>query len=95
MPKLTQAYLTWKYKLSDRTSADLSGPCGENEYDFDIEVIDLHTFSSSIHIQCTEDMKTPEALVLSGYLGTSPVSLTLALLIQSIIQCRGLHKGFV
>ena len=73
--------------------------------DYTVEVFDLRTLHTSVTIPRLSDMSsTAKALVLAGYLGTTPVMPTLANLpgysrvtpgypdVQSIIQCRVVHQ---
>ncbi|KAG6865109.1 hypothetical protein C0993_008272 [Termitomyces sp. T159_Od127] len=53
-------------------------------YDFTINVVDIYTLNTSTTIHRTEDSLTATALVLQGYLGTTPEQPTLALSLRTL-----------
>jgi hypothetical protein len=60
-------------------------------YDFTIDCVDLYTLSTSIHVPRTASMTAAEALVIQGYLVTSPVDPTLAISLKTLELYRRLH----
>jgi len=62
-------------------------------YDFTIDCVDLYTLSTSIHVPRTASMTAAEALMIQGYLVTSPVDPTLAISVKTLelfrrLRCR-------
>jgi hypothetical protein len=62
-------------------------------YDFTIDCVDLYTLSTSIHVPRTASMTAAEALMVQGYLVTSPVDPTLAISLKTLelfrrLRCR-------
>jgi hypothetical protein len=62
-------------------------------YDFSIECVDLYSLTTSIDVPRTSSMTAVEALMLQGYLGTSPLDPTLAISIKTLelfrkLRCR-------
>ncbi|KAG6876186.1 hypothetical protein C0992_000548 [Termitomyces sp. T32_za158] len=86
MEALADAYLAWKYAkdhaapilASDSASIDVPS------YDFTIDVIDIYNLDISATIHRTEDCKTATALVLHGYLGTTPEQPSFAMSLRTL-----------
>jgi len=62
-------------------------------YDFTMDCVDLYTLSTSINVPCTASVTVPEALMIQGYLATSPVDPTFAISIKTLelfrrLRCR-------
>ena len=62
-------------------------------YNFTIDCVDLYTLSTSIHVPHTASMTAAEALMIQGYLVTSPVDSTLAISLKTLelfrrLRCR-------
>ena len=62
-------------------------------YNFTIDCVDLYTLSTSIHVPRTASMTAAEALMIQGYLVTSPVDSTLAISLKTLelfrrLRCR-------
>ncbi|KAL6300787.1 hypothetical protein BKA93DRAFT_819255 [Sparassis latifolia] len=92
IPDLVEAYIAWCYPLAQPPDAH-APPL---PYNFDINVIDFHSLASSVTISHTEDSKSiAQALVLNGYLGTTPLSPSLAISFKTleILWCLRLFKA--
>ena len=98
LPSLTQAYLRWKYPQvasspgTPTTCQDEGLSTEPISYDFDITTIDLYTLASSMYIPRTASMTAPEALMLQGYMATSPISPSLAISIKTLELFRILRS---
>jgi hypothetical protein len=80
--EITATYLGWKYP-----SADDSNPSSHHasEYSFDIDVIDIYTLHTSLHVCRPADSKSPAIdLVRHGYLPAVPNSPTLAVSLKTL-----------
>ncbi|KAG1874961.1 hypothetical protein F4604DRAFT_1680819 [Suillus subluteus] len=82
---LTSGYLKWKY----------SPPPEDSEacpYDFSINVINIYTLVTTANIRSAATVETAaEALVLSGYLGATPHSPTIAISLSTLKLYRRLR----
>ena len=96
---LTEAFLQWKYPTStlapDPPTASCDTPAIDVDpiYDFTIDCVDLYTLSTSIHVPRTSSMTAAEALMIQGYIVTSPVDPTLAISVKTLelfrrLRCR-------
>ncbi|KAJ3717729.1 hypothetical protein C8R42DRAFT_610832 [Lentinula raphanica] len=76
--KLTDAYISWKYKLTS--------PDNDNNEDsgFEINVVNIYTLQDTEHIKRGEDTNAAVALVCAGYLGTAPEQPSLAISLQTL-----------
>ena len=98
LPSLTQAYLRWKYPHvvsspgTPTTCQDEGLSTDPISYDFNITTIDLYTLASSMYIPRTASMTAPEALMLQGYVATSPISPSLAISIKTLELFRILRS---
>jgi hypothetical protein len=98
LPLLTQAYLRWKYPHvvsspgTPTTCQDDSLSTDPISYDFNITTIDLYTLASSMYIPRAASMTAPEALMLQGYMATSPISPSLAISIKTLELFRILRS---
>ncbi|KAH9931189.1 hypothetical protein B0H21DRAFT_699872 [Amylocystis lapponica] len=98
IPGLVKAYLRWKHDGPQHVSA-ADGSSSENPsgatYDFDIDVLDIYSLASSAHISRAPTIEyTAEALMLNGYLGSSPFSPSLAISVKTLdlLRCLRLYK---
>lgn len=67
-------------------------PPSPSSLDYTVEVFDLRTLQTSATIPRTPDMSsTAKALVLAGYLGTTPVMPTLAISLDTLELLRVIH----
>lgn len=83
MTGLVQAYLHWSTpRPSPDPLAHLGPSC--SEWAFDINVIDIYTLDTGVTIPRTADVPVAEALVLSGYLGTSPLCPSFAVSLKTL-----------
>lgn len=106
-PSLTAAFLQWKYPTTTLAPDPSTGSGDTPEvptdshaidvdpisYDFTIDCVDLYTLSTSIHVPRTASMTAAEALMIQGYLVTSPVDSTLAISLKTLelfrrLRCR-------
>jgi len=64
-------------------------------YDFTMDCVDLYTLLTSINVPRTASVTVPEALMIQGYLATSPVDPTFAISIKTLELFRRLrcHKA--
>ena len=100
---LTAAFLQWKYPtttLAPHPPTDPPSPPSLHDidvdpisYDFTIDCVDLYTLSTSIHVPRTASMTAAEALMIQGYLVTSPLDPTLAISLKTLelfrrLRCR-------
>jgi hypothetical protein len=100
-----KAFLKWKYAepnttttsdTLDANSAPTSSdtvPVDPVSYNFSLDCVDLYNLSTSIHVPRTSTMTAIEALMVQGYLATSPVDPTLAISIKTLelfrrLRCR-------
>ena len=89
---LTEAFLQWKYAtttLAPHPPTDVD----PISYDFTIDCVDLYTLSTSIYVPRTASMTAAEALMIQGYIVTSPVDATLAISVKTLelfrrLRCR-------
>ena len=105
LPSLTEAFLRWKYPELPTTTPTSDTPAASTSsdtpvvdldpvsYDFSIDSVDLYTLTTSIFVPRTSSMTAAEALILQGYLATSPVDPTLAISIKTLelfrrLRCR-------
>ena len=105
LPSLTEAFLRWKYPELPTTTPTSDTPAASTSsdtpvvdldpvsYDFSIDSVDLYTLATSIFVPRTSSMTAAEALILQGYLATSPVDPTLAISIKTLelfrrLRCR-------
>ncbi|KDR81011.1 hypothetical protein GALMADRAFT_241624 [Galerina marginata CBS 339.88] len=103
LESLTAAFLKWKYPdlpsgptlpsdtdismdIDDATDVD------PVSYDFTIDCVDLYSLSSSIHVARSSSMTAHVAMVLQGFLPTSPVDPTLAVSIKTLELFRRLRN---
>ncbi|KAH9847481.1 hypothetical protein C2E23DRAFT_741522 [Lenzites betulinus] len=98
IPQLVQAYLQWKYGAPSPQSTEPceeTGTSGAECYDFDIDIVDIYTKKKTVHIKRGADQTTAEALVLHGYLGTVPISPSLAISLDTLelFRCIRLFKA--
>ncbi|KAI0349069.1 hypothetical protein OH77DRAFT_1507574 [Trametes cingulata] len=65
------------------------------EYDFEIDVLDVYTKARTVHIKRNAYQTTAEALVLHGYLGTTPITPSLAISLNTLelFRCIRLFKA--
>lgn len=90
MGKLVSGYLSWKYEPCPPAPASDSSP-----YDFSIEVADIYTVQTIAQIPRSAEVESiAEALVLNGYLPTSPESPSFAVSIKTLelFRCIRLRK---
>ena len=88
---------------SDTFDANISAPPSADtipsvdvdpvSYDFSLDCVDLYTLATSIYVPRTSSMTAVEALMIQGYLATSPVDPTLAISIKTLelfrrLRCR-------
>ncbi|TFY56283.1 hypothetical protein EVJ58_g7737 [Rhodofomes roseus] len=75
-----------------QSSPDLPGfgqQADAGEYDFSIDVFNIQTLQQSVRIRCPADMTSgAKALVLHGYLGTSPTKPSLAIALETLEHLR-------
>jgi hypothetical protein len=106
LPSLMNAFLKWKYAepttttTSDTFDANTSAPdtvpavdVDPVSYNFSLDCVDLYTLATSIYVPRTSSMTAAEALMIQGYLATSPVDPTLAISIKTLelfrrLRCR-------
>jgi hypothetical protein len=106
LPSLMEAFLKWKYAeptttTSDTFDANTSAPANTDpavdvdpvSYNFSLDCVDLYTLATSIYVPRTSSMTAVEALMIQGYLATSPVDPTLAISIKTLelfrrLRCR-------
>jgi hypothetical protein len=82
MGRLVSGYLSWKYKLHPPVPAPDSPT---SPWDFSINVIDIYTVRTTAKIRRSAEIESiAEALVLNGYLPTSPESPTLAVSLKTL-----------
>ncbi|KAI0363067.1 hypothetical protein BV20DRAFT_1040098 [Pilatotrama ljubarskyi] len=99
LPRIVRAYLDWKQ--GNQSSPDQSAACSDestlrhSEYDFDIDVLDIYTRTRRVHITRSPDQTAAEALVLHGYLGTTPINPSLAISLNTLelFRCIRLFKA--
>ncbi|EIW56750.1 uncharacterized protein TRAVEDRAFT_127597 [Trametes versicolor FP-101664 SS1] len=94
IPQLVQAYLRWKYGRTPGTD-EFAIPAEQSEYDFDIKVIDISAKKHVAHIKRSGDQTTAMALVLHGYLGSSPITPSFAISLDTLelFRCIKLFKA--
>jgi hypothetical protein len=90
MEDITNAYLTWKYPTQHPKPNPTSSTISEN-YDFDIDIIDIFTLQRTCHIPRTAVDKTATALVRCGYIGNTPERPSFAISINTIELFRKLR----
>ena len=109
LPSLMEAFLKWKYAelitttTSDTFDANTSAPSSADavtaadmdpvSYDFSLDCVDLYALATSIYVPHTSSMTAVEALMIQGYLATSPVDPTFAISIKTLelfrrLRCR-------
>ncbi|GBE78667.1 hypothetical protein SCP_0115580 [Sparassis crispa] len=91
IPDLIDAYLTWKYapEQPPNVPATTDDP---SPYDFMINVMDFYSLASSATISRAEDSRSmAHALVLNGYLETSPVFPSMAISLKTLELLRSLR----
>ncbi|KAL7280958.1 hypothetical protein ACG7TL_005907 [Trametes sanguinea] len=66
-----------------------------SEYDFEIEVLDFFTRQHKAYIKRSPDQSTAEALVAHGFLGTTPISPSIAISLETLelMRCIRLFKA--
>ncbi|KAI9068752.1 hypothetical protein FKP32DRAFT_1671949 [Trametes sanguinea] len=74
LPQLTDMFLTWRYPPSESAPVDI-----DPEDFFDIDVIDIYGLQTLVTITRGPDELAVIALAHHGYLGNSPVNLSLAI----------------
>ncbi|KAH9916348.1 hypothetical protein B0H21DRAFT_703065 [Amylocystis lapponica] len=92
IPDLADAYMAWRYPDETHSTA---GDDNDTTYDFSIAIFDIYTLAPMATIVRREDTKTTaEALVSNGYLGTTPISPSLAISLRSLelLRCIRLYK---
>jgi hypothetical protein len=97
IPSLIEAFLKWKYPehpASTSTDTDTAAAIDVDpvSYDFSIDCVDLYSLSTSIFVPRTSSMTAVEALMIQGYLATSPVDPTLAVSIKTLELFRRLRS---
>jgi hypothetical protein len=105
LPSLKETFLKWKYAeptstttTSDTFDANTSAPSSANvdadpvSYNFSLDCVDLYTLATSIYVPRTSSMTAVEALMIQGYLSTSPVAPTLAISIKTLELFRRLRS---
>jgi hypothetical protein len=105
IPSLIEAFLKWKYPeppTSDTLDGSTPAPTSTDttaavdvdpvSYDFSIDCVDLYSLSTSIFVPRTSSMTAMEALMIQGYLATSPVDPTLAVSIKTLELFRRLRS---
>ncbi|OBZ72322.1 hypothetical protein A0H81_07731 [Grifola frondosa] len=81
LPNITDAYIYWRYN-SKNPSPHPSDPSDDS---FTINMIDFYTVDTTATITQTVDItSTAEALILNGYLGSTPISPTLAISLSTL-----------
>lgn len=86
LQELTDSYIQWKYseKPTITTYNDATVSPALDGYDFDIDVLDIHKLSRVAVIPCNEQTHASTALVLAGFLGTSPEHPSLAIALPTL-----------
>ncbi|KAG6883355.1 hypothetical protein C0993_006607 [Termitomyces sp. T159_Od127] len=82
MDDLADAYLVWKHLTNEPTTTELDIV---PKYDFIIHVVDIYMLHTDATIHFTESSKfVAVALVLQGYLGTTPEQPSIAMSLQTL-----------
>ncbi|KAL6307890.1 hypothetical protein BKA93DRAFT_747237 [Sparassis latifolia] len=79
---LVDAYLTWRHPASGPAADEAQD---DMAYKFDIAVLDIYSLSPTITIaRAVDASSTAQSLVLSGYLGTTPINPLLAISLNTL-----------
>ncbi|RDX50672.1 hypothetical protein OH76DRAFT_1455223 [Lentinus brumalis] len=93
LPLLVEAYLRYRYASPppDRSASDIPEP---SPSPITIDVLDIYTCQSTASIPVSEGGTFAEDLVAAGYLGTTPVSPSLAISLKTLelFRCIRLFK---
>lgn len=91
MDSLADAYLSWKYNVRQagtppRSPMTGASPTPDDEnYDFDIPVIDIFTLDTTAHISRPgSSVSAVAALIHEGYLGASPENPQIAISLRTL-----------
>ncbi|GBE85813.1 hypothetical protein SCP_0803350 [Sparassis crispa] len=94
---LTDLYLSWCHLPPQPCDSPLHHDpeaCSQDDedYSFTIEVIDIYSLVTSVHVPRTRESRSQaEAIAAQGYLPTTPISPTLAILYKTLELFRRLH----
>ncbi|TFY68930.1 hypothetical protein EVJ58_g720 [Rhodofomes roseus] len=94
LPSLVDTYIRWKHSASQQPSPEHEA--SESGHMFQIDVLDIYTLQLNTVIQRPSTSESDAtALVLAGYLGTSPVKPTLAVSLRTLelFRCLRLFKA--
>ena len=86
MPRLTDTYLRW----TARHSEPLLPPAPSNEYDFEVDALDLDVLKVNRLIP-RRGVPAADALMLEGYLGATPDNPTIAVSLAALELYRTLR----
>ncbi|KAJ3765148.1 hypothetical protein FB446DRAFT_655642 [Lentinula raphanica] len=83
---MTDAYVHWKYheQPTITTYKDPHAVPAVNGWDFDIEVLDVHTLDCVAVIPRDSETPVAVALVKAGYLGTTPINPSIAIALRTL-----------
>lgn len=87
---MVKAYYGWRYPTTRQSDAEslLAGgdDCQEHELQgqLEISVVDLYTLAASATIPVAPGQRNAEALVATGYLGNSPIQLSVAISLKML-----------
>ncbi|KAI9064712.1 hypothetical protein FKP32DRAFT_1611038 [Trametes sanguinea] len=91
IPRLVSAYLRWQ-DAGDVSPSEPPVDSSAGPASFDIDIIDFYTLRHSATVPMPPQCETrAEALVLSGYLGTSPLQPSLAISLKTLELFRRLR----
>ncbi len=101
IPLLVAAYLKYKNKSSSSHTGDSAAPSAdgnnvpESMETCKIDVLDIYSCESTATVQIADGQTLSEALVAAGYLGTTPVSPSLAISLKTLelFRCIRLFKA--
>lgn len=82
MEDLADALLAWKYSSDTGLESTVTG------YEFTIDVIDLYTLKASSLIPRSDTQSAQRALVMNGFLGSTPLSPSLAVSLKTLELLR-------
>jgi hypothetical protein len=95
MSKLASGYLSWKYEPRPPMPTSDSPTVPPSPWDFSIEVADIYTVQTTAQIHRSAEVEsTAEALVLNGYLPTTPESPSFAVSLKTLelFRCIRIRK---
>ncbi|KAJ3833909.1 hypothetical protein F5878DRAFT_545718 [Lentinula raphanica] len=83
---MTDAYIHWKYheQPTITTFSDPSAVPTVDGWDFDIEILDIHSLDCVAVIPRDSETSIAVALVKAGYLGTTPINPSIAIALRTL-----------